>query len=50
LPFWFITALSINHTLKISYVNAATRFFRKQDSITATLFATSKACANEAAC
>ena len=39
--------LSINHTLKISYVNATTRFFRKQDSITATFIATSKACVDE---
>jgi hypothetical protein len=42
-----VAVLMINHTLKISYMNAATRFFRKQDSNTATLFATSKACANE---
>jgi hypothetical protein len=42
-----VAVLMINHTLKISYMNAATRFFRKQDSNTATLFATSKACGNE---
>jgi hypothetical protein len=29
-------------------MNTTTRFFLKQDSNTATLFATSKACANEA--